>query len=40
VVVDDAQIAAICISRRAALSTRNTKDFEGLGITLINPWEY
>jgi toxin FitB len=36
----DAQIAAICISRQAVLATRNTKDFDGLGITLINPWEY
>jgi predicted nucleic acid-binding protein len=36
----DAQIAAICISRGAALATRNTEDFDELGITLINPWEY
>lgn len=34
----DAQIAAICRARGAALATRNTKDFEGTGITLINPW--
>lgn len=36
----DAMIAAICLSRGASLATRNTKDFDGLGITLINPWEY
>lgn len=36
----DAQIAAICAARQAVLATRNTKDFDGLGITLINPWEY
>ncbi|MCC3764864.1 type II toxin-antitoxin system VapC family toxin [Glycomyces sp. TRM65418] len=36
----DAQIAAICVSRQAVLATRNIKDFDGLGITLINPWEY
>lgn len=36
----DAQIAAICISRQAVLATRNTKDFDGLGISLINPWDY
>jgi predicted nucleic acid-binding protein len=36
----DAQIAAICSSQYAMLATRNTKDFDGLGITLINPWEY
>lgn len=34
----DAQIAAIARSTRAALATRNTADFEGCGITLINPW--
>jgi predicted nucleic acid-binding protein len=38
--MEDAMIAAICITRRATLATRNTKDFDGLGITLINPWEY
>lgn len=35
----DAQIAGICLTRGAALATRNTKDFEGLGLTLINPWD-
>lgn len=34
----DAQIAAICSSRRATLATRNTSDFEATGITLLNPW--
>lgn len=34
----DAQIAAIARSRRAALVTRNTTDFEGCGVTLIDPW--
>ncbi len=34
----DAQIAAICRAHAAALATRNTRDFEGTGITLINPW--
>ena len=36
----DAQIAAICRSTGATLATRNTADFEGLGLTLINPWEW
>jgi predicted nucleic acid-binding protein len=36
----DAMIAAICIAHGAALATRNTKDFDELGMTLINPWEY
>ena len=35
----DAQIAGGCLARGAALATRNIKDFEGLGIELINPWE-
>lgn len=35
----DAQIAAICLRHDAALATRNTKHFEGLGLTLINPWD-
>lgn len=34
----DAQIAAICRSHRVALVTRNTDDFEQLGLDLIDPW--
>lgn len=34
----DAQIAAICLNHGASLATRNTKHFEGLGLTIINPW--
>jgi len=34
----DAQIAAICLQHRTALATRNLKDFEALGLELINPW--
>lgn len=34
----DAQIAAICRSRRAALATRNTGDFSRLGLVLLDPW--
>jgi toxin FitB len=34
----DAQIAAIAQSHSAALATRNTADFEGCGLRLINPW--
>jgi toxin FitB len=36
--VEDGMIAAICVRERAALATRNTNDFEGLGLTLIDPW--
>ena len=31
-------IAAICSARGFILATRNIRDFEGLGIELINPW--
>lgn len=34
----DAQIAAICLRHGATLATRNTKDFEGAGVALVNPW--
>ncbi len=34
----DAQIAAIASVHDAALATRNTADFEGCGIRLVNPW--
>ena len=35
----DAQIAAIALAHGATLATRNVKDFEGIGLTLINPWD-
>jgi toxin FitB len=35
----DAQIAAICRSRGAALATRNLKDFHGTGIEVVDPWQ-
>lgn len=34
----DAQIAAICRVRGAALATRNVADFRKTGIKVINPW--
>jgi len=34
----DAQIAAICLARGAALVTRNIKDFTDAGLELIDPW--
>jgi toxin FitB len=37
--VADAQIAAICRTVEATLATRNTDDFSGTGIELINPWK-
>ena len=35
----DAQMAAICRIRDAALATRNAKDFRETGIDLIDPWQ-
>jgi len=34
----DAQIAAIARAHGATLATRNTADFEGCGLRLVNPW--
>jgi predicted nucleic acid-binding protein len=34
----DAQIAAICLQHGSALATRNTRDFTGFGLTLLDPW--
>lgn len=31
-------IAAICFARGTTLATRNTSDFAGLGLDLIDPW--
>jgi predicted nucleic acid-binding protein len=33
-----AQIAAIAASRGAAVATRNVADFEGCGVTVLDPW--
>ena len=35
----DAQIAAIARLAGAALATRNLGDFEGCGLSVVNPWE-
>ena len=34
----DAQIAAIALCQQAELATRNTADFEGCGLELVDPW--
>ena len=34
----DAQIASICRVGRAALATRNVKDFDHTAIAVIDPW--
>jgi predicted nucleic acid-binding protein len=35
----DAMIAAICIVHGATLATRNVRDFDGLDVKLVNPFE-
>lgn len=35
----DCQIAAIALGLGAGIATRNVKDFEGCGVTVINPWD-
>lgn len=35
----DAMVAAICIVHDATLATRNVKDFAGLDLKLVNPFE-
>lgn len=34
----DAQIAAIALAHRAAVATRNVRDFDGCGVEIVNPW--
>lgn len=36
--VEDGMIAAIAAAHGATLATRNTRDFDGLDIGLIDPW--
>lgn len=35
----DLHLAAVALSNRLTLVTRNTRDFQGLGVPLLNPWE-
>jgi hypothetical protein len=35
----DAQIAAIARTNGATLATRNVADFQGCGISIVNPWD-
>ena len=37
--ITDSQIAGIAEHHNIPIATRNTRDFKGLGIPLINPWE-
>ena len=37
--VQDSMIAAICLVNGATLATRNVRDFDGLNLKLVNPFE-
>lgn len=36
--IADAQIAALCRRDGATLATRNVKDFDGIGLTIVDPF--
>ena len=36
--IRDVQIAGIALARKATIATRNVRHFEGLGLSLIDPW--
>jgi len=36
--IRDVQIAGIAAARKATLATRNLRHFEGLGLSLVDPW--
>lgn len=38
--ISDCLIAATALANNMAIVTRNTKDFEGTGVKLINPWDF
>jgi predicted nucleic acid-binding protein len=38
--INDAYIAAIALTRHMTLVTRNVRDFQGMGIPVVNPWEF
>lgn len=39
VAIPDSLIAGIAFGHGASIATRNMRDFSGLGIPLVNPWE-
>lgn len=39
VALGDALIAGTCLAHEFSLATRNTRDFEGSGLHVVNPWD-
>jgi len=39
ITTEDGMIAAICLGQAMPLATRHVKNFAGLGLTLVNPWD-
>jgi predicted nucleic acid-binding protein len=37
--VPDGQIAATALEHDLTVVTRNVKDFDGLGVAILNPWD-
>ena len=37
--IRDVQIAGIAVARKGTLATRNTRHFEGVGLSLVDPWK-
>jgi predicted nucleic acid-binding protein len=35
----DAMVAGVVLAQRAALATRNTKHFDDLTVSVVNPWQ-
>jgi predicted nucleic acid-binding protein len=38
--IQDALIAATALNHRLVVATRNVRDFDGLGVQILNPWEW
>ena len=38
--IKDVLIAATALCQRMSVVTRNVRDFVGMGVTLVNPWEW
>lgn len=38
--INDALMAATALDHRLAVVTRNVRDFDGTGVTVLNPWDW